>query len=77
MIELGVIETRCFELFTGIGISYVAMTGGYAGAKAYFEGGFPDGHSTWIWSGQRRGTTNKSVLRMKDAGMANHKARRE
>ena len=41
MIELGVIETRKFELFTGVGISYVAMTGGYAGAKAYYEGTFP------------------------------------
>lgn len=41
MIELGVIETRCFELFTRVGISYVAMTGGYAGAKAYYEGKFP------------------------------------
>lgn len=41
MIELGVIETRCFELFTGVGISHVALAGGYAGAKEYYEGKFP------------------------------------
>jgi hypothetical protein len=41
MIELGVIETRLFELFTGVGISHVALTGGYAGAKEYYEGEFP------------------------------------
>lgn len=41
MIELGVIETRVFEMFTGVGISHVAMTGGYAGANAYYEGKFP------------------------------------
>jgi hypothetical protein len=41
MIELGAIETRLFELFTGVGISHVALTGGYAGAKKYYEEKFP------------------------------------
>lgn len=41
MIELGVIETRLFELFTRVGISHVAVTGGYAGTKTYYEGKFP------------------------------------
>lgn len=41
MIELGVIETRRFELFTRVGISHIAMAGGYAGAKTYYEGKFP------------------------------------
>jgi hypothetical protein len=41
MIELGPIETRLFELFTGVRISHVALAGGYAGAKEYYEGKFP------------------------------------
>lgn len=41
MIELGVIETRLFELLTRVGISHVAVTGGYAGTKEYYEGEFP------------------------------------
>lgn len=40
MIELGAIETRRFELFTRVEISHIAIAGGYAGAKAYYEGKF-------------------------------------
>lgn len=52
MIELGVFETRRFELFTRVGISHVAMTGGYAGQRRTTRGILPEGHSTWTWNGQ-------------------------
>lgn len=67
MIELGAIETRCFELFTRVGISHIALTGGYAGAKAYFEGEFPgrsfdlDMERAKTWYDEQKRTTNEGL----------------
>ena len=67
MIELGVIETRLFELFTRVGISHVAMTGGYVGAKEYYEGKFPgrsfdlDMERAMTWYDEQKRTTNEGL----------------